>query len=151
MILTFDTAAVRALLQHAQAATTHEPTYGQLFELQYRKPGREGVENPTRDDVDFARIPAGLYLVGDHGVYLMSNADRGAGDQGRPPVAYARETNPNELEFDQWWSAKRASFGADDGVEFLDARESIEPWLERARGDTVQIDVTPTSIRLVLG
>jgi len=60
----------------------------------------------------------GLWLVGDSGVYLMSNRAREDGE--KPQVVYGVECNPKELTFDTWWSIKRATFGADDGVEFLD-------------------------------
>jgi len=55
----------------------------------------------------------GFWLVGDQGVYLMPNT------VSTEPVIYARECDPVKLDFDTWWQNKRASFGADDGVEFL--------------------------------
>lgn len=55
----------------------------------------------------------GFWLVGDQGVYLMPNT------VGAQPVIYARECDPTKLDFDLWWQNKRASFGADDGVEFV--------------------------------
>lgn len=60
---------------------------------------------------------AGLWLVGDHGVYLMSNGILAEGS--RPQVVYAEECNPNSN--DDWFHTKRRTFGGDDGVEFLDA------------------------------
>ncbi|MBY0561507.1 MAG: DUF3085 domain-containing protein [Hyphomicrobium sp.] len=64
----------------------------------------------------------GLWLVGDTGVYLMSNGDPMLPDPKQPKrslVAYAHECNPETMAFDDWWDAKRASFGGDDGVEFV--------------------------------
>ncbi len=60
----------------------------------------------------------GLWLVGDHGVYLMSNAsiDRSA-------IVYANECDPAKMDFDTWWAVKRATFGGDDGVEFIGIEE----------------------------
>jgi Protein of unknown function (DUF3085) len=66
----------------------------------------------------------GLWLVGDQGVYLMPNTTDGPLAASRKPgdsnfVVYARECDPTKLEFDTWWANKRASFGGDDGVEFI--------------------------------
>jgi hypothetical protein len=60
----------------------------------------------------------GFWLVGDHGVYLMHNGVFGEGE--KPPVVYADECDPTTMEFDDWWEAKRATFGGDDGVDFID-------------------------------
>jgi Protein of unknown function (DUF3085) len=60
----------------------------------------------------------GLWLVGDQGVYLMSNA---AID--KPTVVYANECDPTALPFEVWWEAKRATFGGDDGVDFIRIEE----------------------------
>lgn len=59
----------------------------------------------------------GLWLVGDHGVYLMSNGKLPAG--GRPLVVYAEECDPHTN--DDWFHIKRKTFGGDDGVDFIDA------------------------------
>lgn len=59
----------------------------------------------------------GFWLVGDEGVYLMHNGKRQDGE--KPVVVYATECNPEKLPFDEWWENKRASFGGDDGVEYL--------------------------------
>ncbi len=73
----------------------------------------------------------GLWLVGDHGVYLMPNTSDGIhhsklGKDDRRLVVYARECNPDQMEFDDWWENKRRSFGGDDGVEFLNLKEIEE-------------------------
>lgn len=62
---------------------------------------------------------AGLWLVGDEGVYAMSNGKL-AGSQ-RALVVYAEECNPQTNP--DYWHYKRQYFGGDDGVEFLDAME----------------------------
>lgn len=59
----------------------------------------------------------GLWLVGDHGVYVMSNGK--LAEAGRPLVAYAEECDPTSN--DDWFHIKRQTFGGDDGVEFFDA------------------------------
>jgi Protein of unknown function (DUF3085) len=56
----------------------------------------------------------GLWLVGDQGVYLMPNTAART-----TTIVYARECDPTRLDFDTWWANKRASFGGDDGVDFI--------------------------------
>jgi hypothetical protein len=58
----------------------------------------------------------GFWLVGDHGVYLMHNGI----ERGTPNQVYARECNPDTMEFDVWWHQKEATFGGDDGVEYIE-------------------------------
>lgn len=62
---------------------------------------------------------AGVWLVGDHGVYLMSNGVLTEGQ--KPLVAYAVECDPTSNA--DWWETKRQTFGGDDGVDFIDASE----------------------------
>jgi len=54
----------------------------------------------------------GLWLVGDEGVYLMPNTEAET-----RTIAYAKECDPRKS--DDWWHVKRATFGGDDGVEFI--------------------------------
>lgn len=60
----------------------------------------------------------GLWLVGDRGVYLMPNTTAR-----KFTVVYARECDPTKLDFETWWANKGASFGGDDGVEFIGLKE----------------------------
>lgn len=109
MLLRFNKSDVKLLLTHTKLAPAHTMPYG------------DGVP-----------APAGLLLVGDHGVYLMSNGSPNLlidGTQGKPSptckakVVYAEECNPETMPFDEWWEAKRNTFGGDDGVEFLPVDE----------------------------
>lgn len=73
--------------------------------------------------------PAGLWIVGDQGVYLMPNTTDGVHHSvkdSKPLVVYARECDPTKLAFDTWWANKQASFGRDDGVEFIDTTQFVE-------------------------
>ena len=68
----------------------------------------------------------GLWLVGDHGVYLMANTKDGPREKAKKKddkafVVYAKECNPDTTE--DWWDAKRATFGGDDGVDFISLAE----------------------------
>ena len=70
----------------------------------------------------------GFWIVGDQGVYLMHNGKPHEG-MGSQPVVYALECDPHTLEFDEWWENKRATFGADDGADFIEAdtiRDAVE-------------------------
>lgn len=102
MRLHFDAKIVKQLREHAATAAEHKSLYDQP---DTKKPG--------------------FWLVGDQGVYLMSNGsphlpkEPGASDE-KSLVAYAKECNPETMDFDDWWEAKQRSFGGDDGVEFID-------------------------------
>lgn len=118
MKLTWNLREVIRHANHARQSSHHAPSYG------------GGVAT------------AGLFLVGDEGVYIMSNGK----DEGRPPVSYARECNPLTMDFDDWWSVKRASFGADDGADPLDIdgipKEEVDGQLE--------IEITEAELRITV-
>ena len=63
-----------------------------------------------------------LWLVGDHGVYLMSGSvvnkppANEAPDTHKTDVVYAVNCNPQTMSFDDWWKVKGATFGGDDGI-----------------------------------
>ena len=91
----------------------------------------------------------GLWLVGDEGVYLMPNTATA-----QPTIVYAAECNPKKLDFDTWWANKRASFGGDDGVEFIGLAD-IERLLESPAGPgifpiAVLIDISPQKFSVEL-
>ena len=152
MRLQFDVAVTQRLLDHSKAATECSPTCDLLYEGRFCRDGKDADLNsisasnfPTADDVDPTKIPAGLWLVGDHGIYLMSN--------GRPPlrpeageslniVAHAPEADPR-INPEGWWEAKRAAFGGDDGVVFLEL-PFVEGLIARGREGRVCVDLTPS-------
>lgn len=129
MKLTFDAKLVQTLLDDSKQAKSWRTPYG-LGEN--AKPG--------------------LWLVGDQGVYLMSNSEAGVKHPDHTDanpkflVAYADQCNP-EGDFDEWYSNKRQSFGGDDGVEWLDA-QLIEIALKRVKKGKIMLDVTPETIGL---
>lgn len=87
----------------------------------------------------------GLWLVGDQGVYLMSNGKERLlkpGTESSSVVAYAKECNPETLPFDTWWENKRRSFGGDDGVEFIDLKAI-------PASGKMYIDITPSKFAVV--
>ena len=100
-MFTFSVMAVRAVLLRGRIDTFlnggfRNPHYG-------LSPGKD--EKP------------GLWLVGDEGVYIMSNGI--LAEKQRPLVVYAEECDPKTNP--DYWHYKRQHFGGDDGIEFLDA------------------------------
>ena len=158
MRLHFDQALVRQLLDHSKAATERSPSLEQLYEGRFRRNGKDADLNnltaanfPTADDVDPARIPPGLWLVGDEGVYLMSNGKPALlvdPADTRHVVAHAAEANP-AADVEVWWDVKRAAFGGDDGVVFLELTFA-EGLLARARDGRVCMDLSPTQVEAVM-
>ena len=158
MRLHFDQALVRQLLDHSKAATERSPSYDQLYEGRFRRDGKDadldtlGSDNfPTADDVDPTRIPVGLWLVGDQGIYLMSNGKPALlvdPADTRHVVAHAAEANP-AAGVDGWWEVKRAAFGGDDGVVFLEL-PFAEGLLARAREGRVCMNLSPTQVEAVV-
>ena len=58
-----------------------------------------------------------LWLVKDHGIYLMSNEAFPETDPRESlPVVYAEECNPHNMSFDDWWAAGMKILGGDDSV-----------------------------------
>ena len=154
MRLHFDEALVRRLLEHSEAATERSPTMDQTFDGRYRKDRTdvslgepELAAWPTAADVDGASLPAGCFLVGDEGVYLMSNGLPGLLEPGQATkhaCAMSEETD-RARNPDGWDEAKRAAFGGDDGVEFL-AADFLRQALAMASLGRVALDVSPTRI-----
>ena len=113
---------LKAIVAHTRASTTLRPMFAELFDPAIRLDGREPGDDdacPTQDDIDPARIPKGLWLAMDDGVYLMSPADPALpGRNGKANLTvYARECDPAR---DGWWEAKNAIVGGDDGVDKVD-------------------------------
>jgi hypothetical protein len=88
----------------------------------------------------------GLWLVGDQGVYIMSNGRLPEG--ARALLIYSEQCHPaGDID---WWDYKRRHFGGDDGIEFIDA-ERLIPLFDRHRGAThLTIELTETEIALSL-
>lgn len=163
MHLSFDADHLRKLLQLSRKTEARTPILEQVVTPTYwrrdldkdraallrAEVAKDGFAFSARsEDVDPARLPVGLILVGDQGVYIMSQAPSDAVKAtGISHVAYAREADPTTLAFDDWWDAKRASFGPDDGTEFLPA-DMLDAAFALGT-QTVTLDVTPDGIGLV--
>jgi len=125
-----DIAAVRELYDHASKCVHHRKSY-------------EG------------EAEAGLWLVHDHGVYLMSSGIPHLEREDKPEsskVVYARFCNPN-IDGESWETARRL-VGGDDFAENI----PLETWMgafffiDKKGGDKIVIDISAQSIEVgVLG
>ncbi|TGQ04920.1 MULTISPECIES: DUF3085 domain-containing protein [unclassified Mesorhizobium] len=105
-----------------------------------------GFRNPYYGTRPGEGEKSGLWLVGDQGVYIMSNGKLAEGS--RALVVYAEQCHPKG-DFD-WWDYKRRHFGADDGIEFIEA-ERLIPLVDRNYGAThLNVELTETDIALSL-
>lgn len=147
--LIFQVSEIKSLLDDSINASERRPTYAQLFDDKYSKSDAEPVKQgewPKSDRVDPTKIPAGLMLVGDQGVYLMSNNAQAKKVEGtdRLPVVYAKGINP-DIDSD-YYEKKRRIFGGDDGVEFIDAE-----WLKEGIDNNCKqlvVTLTPKSLKI---
>lgn len=121
---------VQKLLEHTKQSSEHVSIYGD-----------ESTERP------------GLLIIGNEGVYLISNGKPGLFQDGALGLAtpdnaafvvYARECNPNTLHEEEWRRVKDESFGSDDGIDFLGV-DFIEAALLRP-GEYIQLDITEEGI-----
>ena len=88
----------------------------------------------------------GLWLVGDQGVYIMSNGK--LADGARPLVVYSDECHP--IGNPDWWHYKHRHFGGDDGIEFLDADRLIPMFDRNMRCTHLRVQLTETEVSLSL-
>ena len=86
----------------------------------------------------------GIWLVGDEGVYIMSNGKLADGQ--RSFVIYAEECDPKTNP--DYWHYKRRHFGGGDGIEFLDGAKLV-PLIAASPGCThLKIVFLPNSMQL---
>lgn len=104
-----------------------------------------GLRIPYQGISPEAEARAGLWLVGDEGVYVMSNGKLAEGQ--RPLVIYAEECDPKSNP--DYWHYKRRYFGGDDGVEFIDAIE-LET-LVAAQPDATHLQIVMDDTSLSIG
>ena len=88
----------------------------------------------------------GLWLVGDQGVYIMSNGKLAGGD--RPLVVYSDECHP--VGNPDWFHYKHRHFGGDDGIEFIDAERLIPLFDRNFRCTHLHVQLTEARVSLSL-
>lgn len=139
MRLTFDPDTVARLMQHARSCEEHVPTLRQS----YNQHGAR-IQEP--------RVGPALWLVGDKGIYLMSNGhprleERSPGGHLRPIVAYAHQCDPRTMPVRVWWNVKAMCFGPQDGVEMIPLQSAAT----RERLSHGVIELTPHRLELMPG
>lgn len=169
MLMSFDARHVLNLLELAERCPERRYTFEQLADPAFLRADldpdrRQALEEMTTngicwnarpEDLDPRKVPPGLILVGDEGVYLLANVphDIAVGDMADKGghVAYAREADPRRLPFEAWYAAKTEGFGGDDGTEFLDGA-GLRPVLEDCvrLGEPFRMEITPDSIGLIV-
>ncbi|UVK49749.1 DUF3085 domain-containing protein (plasmid) [Mesorhizobium sp. AR02] len=88
----------------------------------------------------------GLWLVGDEGVYLLSNGKLAEG--ARALVVYSEQCHP--VGNPDWWDYKRRHFGGDDGIEFIEA-DRLTPLFDRNfRATHLNVQLSESDISLSL-
>lgn len=94
-----------------------------------------------------------LFLVGDRGVYLMSNGVPGlphANGGDRQHVVYAKGLDPERDE--DWYDAKRVTWGGDDGAETLDIISGVRAWVEaNPEATRLLIDLKDDELHITIG
>lgn len=105
-----------------------------------------GFRMPYQGISPEAEARAGLWLVGDEGVYVMSNGKLAEGQ--RPLVIYAEECDPKTNP--DYWHYKRQYFGGDDGAEFIDAVELDKLIAAPSDATHLRIVMDDTSISISL-
>ena len=165
MRLSFDADHVRRLLGLSLDAQKRSPVLDQVLDpdlwrkdlpaarraLLDQEVEESGLAFSARaDDVDPDRIGPGLILVGDQGVYLMCNVPiEEVKAAGVAHVAYADQVNPELLDFEDWWGAKRESFGADDGTVFI-SEQMFRSALEKTpTGEKLLLEVNVNEIGVI--
>lgn len=88
----------------------------------------------------------GLWLVGDEGVYIISNGKLAEGQ--RPLVVSAEECDPKTNP--DYWHYKRQYFGGDDGIDFLGAVELVKLLAASPTATHLTIEMTDTSMSISL-
>lgn len=129
MRLTFTGDEVRRIAERSAEAPLDElrPLFHQQTEA---FDGKTWADTPER----------GLWLVGDQGVYIMSNAPFPQEEGSRKQVVcYAKECDPTHMPFDDWWEAKQASFGPDDGGDFI----PLERLIPLSNLEGLSVELTP--------
>ena len=166
--LHFKATEVAKLIKTSIDAEKRSLTFSQKFDPEYWlvSPEREqqiineinSGKFPSIDlatEIDYSKIPVGLHLVGDQGVYLMSNKSETAEElqsakaNGELRVLYAMGGNPQD-DYDTAYWLKVDTFGQDDGVDFLggDALISLTKMV-LSDDDYLEIEITPDVIEVL--
>lgn len=152
MIVTFETSKVRELISVAKNTKSRRATFAQHYDPSFWRDdldpdlvSKKAAEikahgytlGVTDDFVDQDKIPASLWLIGNKGIYLTTNASPG-------DILHSRQTDPALVSPDQVHIAKDAVYGRDNGFDSM-LIEQIEALLN---GDTVVFDITGDGVSI---
>lgn len=105
-----------------------------------------GFRNPYYGTRSGEGEKPGFWLVGDEGVYIISNGKLAEGQ--KPLVVYSNECHPKGG--DDWWDYKRRHFGGDDGIEFIDAVLVVQSFNRHFAASHLGIQLTENEISFSL-
>ncbi|MBN9219627.1 MAG: DUF3085 domain-containing protein [Mesorhizobium sp.] len=88
----------------------------------------------------------GLWLVGDEGVYVLSNGKLAEGQKAL--LCYSEECHP--IGNPDWFHYKQRHFGGDDGIEFIDAEQLIPLFDRNLRCTHLRMELTEAEVSLSL-
>ena len=122
--LTFKVGDICPLYEHSLHAQEQGATFADLYEAKFHRGGvikKRDDGLPDAANIDRSLIPASLLLVGDDGIYFMSNGlpPLPAPDGSPNLVVYAKECDPRR-DPDGWYDVKRRIRGGDDSGERLE-------------------------------
>lgn len=88
----------------------------------------------------------GVWLVGDEGVYILSNGKLAEGEKAL--VIYSEECHP--VGNPDWWDYKRRWFGGDDSIEYIGADQLVPLFDRNPRCTHLHVRLTDDSVSLNL-
>ncbi|MDU4190153.1 MULTISPECIES: DUF3085 domain-containing protein [Aeromonas] len=156
-IISFKIQEVKKLVDELKAAQAYSVTTEDLFNpamypdgVPRDEHGRSKQEAgelfwPSSNRIDQSKVKPVLMLVGDHGLYLITNAKAEGSPASRGTVIYAAGCNP-KLD-DDFYENKCELFGDNDGsirlpMEWAD-------WAIQNKKRTFRVKITRDSISLV--
>ena len=156
-IISFKIQEVKKLVDELKSAQAYSATTEDLFNpamypdgVPRDEHGRSQQEAgelfwPSANRIDQSKVKPLLLLVGDHGLYLITNAKAEGSPASRGTVIYAAGCNP-KLD-DDFYENKCELFGDDDGSISLPMEWA--DWAIQSKKKTFRLKITRDSISLV--
>jgi len=156
-IISFKIQEVKKLVDELKAAQAYSATTEDLFNpamypdgVPRDEHGRSKQEAgelfwPSSNRIDQSKVKPVLMLVGDHGLYLITNAKAEGSPASRGTVIYAAGCNP-KLD-DDFYENKCELFGDNDGSISLPMEWA--DWAIQNKKRTFRVKITRDSISLV--
>lgn len=159
-LITFKIQDVKKLIAELNAAQAYSASTEQLFNPEMYPDGiprdEEGRSEqeaeqagqffwPSAKYIDQSKVKPSLKLVGDHGVYLITNAKAEGTPASRGTVVYAVGCNP--VLDDDFDDNTRGLFDGDDGV--VNIPPAWAQWAIDNKKRTLRIQSTGNMVRLV--